>query len=37
MNPAKTSGSARPYHHGDLRRAILSAALDVIAAEGPPR
>ncbi|WP_406476934.1 TetR/AcrR family transcriptional regulator [Streptomyces sp. NBC_01615] len=35
MNPAKTSGSARPYHHGDLRRAILSAALDVITAEGP--
>ncbi|MFJ8004181.1 TetR/AcrR family transcriptional regulator [Streptomyces fagopyri] len=27
--------SPRPYHHGDLRRAILSAALDVIAAEGP--
>ncbi|WP_128375882.1 TetR/AcrR family transcriptional regulator [Streptomyces cavernae] len=25
----------RPYHHGDLRRAILTAALDVIAAEGP--
>ncbi|OAH14141.1 TetR/AcrR family transcriptional regulator [Streptomyces jeddahensis] len=25
----------RPYHHGDLRRAVLSAALDVIAAEGP--
>ncbi|MCX4762682.1 TetR/AcrR family transcriptional regulator [Streptomyces sp. NBC_01275] len=25
----------RPYHHGDLRRAILGAALDVIAAEGP--
>lgn len=23
------------YHHGDLRRAILSAALDVIAADGP--
>ncbi|MGQ4376660.1 TetR/AcrR family transcriptional regulator [Streptomyces sp. SAS_267] len=35
MNPAKTSGSARPYHHGDLRRAILGAALDVIATEGP--
>ncbi|WP_329300105.1 TetR/AcrR family transcriptional regulator [Streptomyces sp. NBC_00659] len=42
MHPAKTSGSApetsgsaRPYHHGDLRRAILGAALDVIAAEGP--
>ncbi|MEU6068462.1 TetR/AcrR family transcriptional regulator [Streptomyces sp. NPDC047082] len=30
------SGSAqRPYHHGDLRRAILTAALDVIAADGP--
>ncbi|MGW0706058.1 TetR/AcrR family transcriptional regulator [Streptomyces sp. NPDC002643] len=25
----------RPYHHGDLRRAILSAALEVIAADGP--
>ncbi|MET9127338.1 TetR/AcrR family transcriptional regulator [Streptomyces sp. NPDC004528] len=25
----------RPYHHGDLRRAILSAALDVIATAGP--
>ncbi|WP_327403480.1 TetR/AcrR family transcriptional regulator [Streptomyces sp. NBC_01288] len=33
---AKTSeGSRRPYHHGDLRRAILTAALDVIAADGP--
>lgn len=36
MSTAKTSGdSRRPYHHGDLRRAILTAALDVIAAEGP--
>ncbi|MCC0575061.1 TetR/AcrR family transcriptional regulator [Streptomyces californicus] len=25
----------RAYHHGDLRRAVLAAALDVIAAEGP--
>ncbi|MEV0221227.1 TetR/AcrR family transcriptional regulator [Streptomyces sp. NPDC050704] len=25
----------RTYHHGDLRRAILAAALDVISAEGP--
>ncbi|WP_405860475.1 TetR/AcrR family transcriptional regulator [Streptomyces sp. NBC_01515] len=40
--PAKTDestktseGSRRPYHHGDLRRAILTAALDVIAADGP--
>ncbi|MFB6808816.1 TetR/AcrR family transcriptional regulator [Streptomyces sp. NPDC056387] len=27
--------SQRTYHHGDLRRAVLTAALDVIAAEGP--
>lgn len=27
--------SRRPYHHGDLRRAVLTAALDVIAADGP--
>ncbi|MDR6974926.1 AcrR family transcriptional regulator [Streptomyces sp. 3330] len=27
--------SDRPYHHGDLRRAILAAALDVIATDGP--
>lgn len=25
----------RPYHHGNLRRAVLDAALDVIAAQGP--
>ncbi|CAM5731574.1 TetR family transcriptional regulator OS=Streptomyces tendae OX=1932 GN=GUR47_24730 PE=4 SV=1 [Streptomyces tendae] len=25
----------RSYHHGDLRRAVLTAALDVIAADGP--
>jgi len=25
----------RAYHHGDLRRAVIAAALDVIAAEGP--
>ncbi|WP_405881941.1 TetR/AcrR family transcriptional regulator [Streptomyces sp. NBC_01136] len=31
----ETSAPQRPYHHGDLRRAILSAALDVIAADGP--
>lgn len=29
------SSPRRPYHHGDLRRAILAAALDVIAADGP--
>lgn len=30
--PTTKSGS---YHHGDLRRAVLTAALDVIATEGP--
>lgn len=37
MAPAQTTkpDPDRPYHHGDLRRAILGAALDVIAAEGP--
>ncbi|MFE0252913.1 TetR/AcrR family transcriptional regulator [Streptomyces sp. NPDC059010] len=32
---AQKPSSSRPYHHGDLRRAILTAALDVIAADGP--
>jgi AcrR family transcriptional regulator len=27
--------TARPYHHGDLRRAILDAALEVITDAGP--
>ncbi|MFD8620828.1 MULTISPECIES: TetR/AcrR family transcriptional regulator [unclassified Streptomyces] len=30
-----SSEPERTYHHGDLRRAILTAALDVIAANGP--
>ncbi|MFE7136901.1 TetR/AcrR family transcriptional regulator [Streptomyces sp. NPDC057644] len=30
-----SSERERTYHHGDLRRAILTAALDVIATEGP--
>lgn len=30
-----SSEPERTYHHGDLRRAILSAALDVIATNGP--
>ena len=32
--PQQTS-PRRPYHHGDLRRAVLTAALDVIATDGP--
>ncbi|MEU0028004.1 TetR/AcrR family transcriptional regulator [Streptomyces sp. NPDC006335] len=39
MAPAETDQPTdqpnRPYHHGDLRHAILTAALDVIAADGP--
>ncbi|MFI1764332.1 TetR/AcrR family transcriptional regulator [Streptomyces sp. NPDC020800] len=36
MSPSKsTPAPQRPYHHGDLRRAVLTAALDVIAADGP--
>ncbi|RMI38378.1 TetR/AcrR family transcriptional regulator [Streptomyces triticirhizae] len=27
--------SQRPYHHGDLRRALVAEALEVIASEGP--
>lgn len=30
-----TPASDRPYHHGDLRRALLDEATRVIAAEGP--
>jgi AcrR family transcriptional regulator len=30
-----TAGDARPYHHGDLRRALLAAAVDVIGEVGP--
>ncbi|MDL2077540.1 TetR/AcrR family transcriptional regulator [Streptomyces sp. GXMU-J15] len=38
MTPAPAKKPAeRPYHHGDLRRAVLTAALDVIAADGPSR
>jgi len=33
--PSEPSGGRRAYHHGDLRRAIVVAALDVISTEGP--
>src|SRR6516165_12069780 len=28
-------GGRRSYHHGNLREALISAALDLIAAKGP--
>ncbi|MER6157195.1 TetR/AcrR family transcriptional regulator [Streptomyces sp. NPDC001868] len=33
--PGQSTQPERPYHHGDLRRAILHAALDAIATDGP--
>jgi AcrR family transcriptional regulator len=30
MSKTNDSGGERPYHHGDLRRAIVNAALDVL-------
>jgi AcrR family transcriptional regulator len=35
MTMTREATARRPYHHGDLRRAILRAALDVISADGP--
>ena len=35
MTSAQQPTTRRAYHHGDLRRAILTAALDAIAADGP--
>jgi AcrR family transcriptional regulator len=32
---AKRAPAPRPYHHGNLRRALLDAALDEIAERGP--
>lgn len=34
MTPAK-SAEPRPYHHGDLRRALVDAARRLLEAEGP--
>lgn len=33
--PDKAARRDRPYHHGDLRRALINAALEAIAQEGP--
>lgn len=35
QQPPSRPSPRRPYHHGDLRRAILTAALDAIATDGP--
>jgi AcrR family transcriptional regulator len=32
---AARKGPARPYHHGDLRRALLDAAVEAIESDGP--
>jgi AcrR family transcriptional regulator len=32
---ARTETPDRPYHHGDLRRALVAAAMDIAAREGP--
>lgn len=31
----RMTATTRPYHHGDLRRAVLDAAVDAIAESGP--
>lgn len=33
-SPAKASRAARPYHHGDLRPALIAAGLEILAQEG---
>lgn len=35
MTPSRQLPARRPYHHGDLRRAVLDAALEQIVAKGP--
>jgi AcrR family transcriptional regulator len=35
MNWSKHGGSRRGYHHGNLREALIAAALDLIAEKGP--
>jgi AcrR family transcriptional regulator len=34
-NTSKHDGTAAPYHHGDLRRVLLQAAVEVIQESGP--
>src|SRR6188474_3506406 len=39
MTPARPTSrpraAARPYHHGDLRQALVDAAIDLLREEGP--
>ena len=35
MDSTAPRTGGRPYHHGDLRRALIDAALDTIAEDGP--
>lgn len=35
MRESHTAAEARPYHHGDLRRALVDAARRILEAEGP--
>ncbi len=35
MSPAQAAEAARPYHHGDLRRALVEAAERVLESDGP--
>lgn len=35
MRETATAAEARPYHHGDLRRALVDAAQRILEAEGP--
>lgn len=35
MRESQTAVEARPYHHGDLRRALVDAARRILEAEGP--
>src|SRR5689334_21589913 len=32
---ASRQAAARPYHHGDLRRALIDAAMDLVGEGGP--
>src|SRR3954454_22560349 len=35
MSPSRSRGANQPYHHGDLRQALLDATLALIEENGP--